>query len=142
MRPGLRRPQRTRAKRCCVRSITWRACCRETCYCSTSTTPRTSTIWWTADPTALARDYQSLRGDPAFLAALDRELIELAGRPTSLFLAERLSAHVGGARIYCKREDFAVAGSHLLMAIVGQALAAKRMGRKTLVSGTVYGRRA
>jgi len=90
---------------------------------------------------ALARDYQSLRGDPAFLAALDRELIELAGRPTSLFLAERLSAHVGGARIYCKREDFAVAGSHLLMAIVGQALAAKRMGRKTLVTGTVYGQK-
>lgn len=87
----------------------------------------------------LATDYQSLRLDPSYLAELDRELILSSGRPSSLFHARRLSEQLGGARIFIKREDLMPAGSTLMTAITGQALCARRLGRKCLVTASHNG---
>jgi tryptophan synthase beta chain len=89
----------------------------------------------------LAKAYDDVRGDTGFLAELDRELIRHFGRPSSLYHAKRLSAHVGGAQIYCKREDLAPEGTALVMAITGQALLARRLGMRTLVTASVYGQK-
>lgn len=90
---------------------------------------------------ALAKAYDELRDDPRFPNDLDRELLFVARRPTPLVHARRLSQHFGGAQIYFKREDTAPAGTHLHINIVGQALLAQRLGKKKLVTGTVYGQR-
>jgi tryptophan synthase beta chain len=90
---------------------------------------------------ALARRYEGLRDDARFLNELDRELLFVARRPTPLMHAQRLSAHFGGAQIYFKREDLAPPGIHLQIAITGQALLARRLGKRALVTGTVYGQR-
>jgi tryptophan synthase beta chain len=90
---------------------------------------------------ALARSYEQLRGDTRFLNDLDRELLFIARRPTPLAHARQLSAHFGGAQIYFKREDLAPAGTQLQIAVVAQALVAQRLGKTTLVTGTVYGQR-
>jgi tryptophan synthase beta chain len=90
---------------------------------------------------ALAEAYALLREDPRFLNELDHELLFVADRPTPLLHARRLSAHLGGAQIYIKREDLAPPGSHLQISVVGQALLAHRLKKKTLVTGTVYGQR-
>ena len=89
----------------------------------------------------LAQAYTQLRDDPQFLNDLDRELLFVADRPTPLLHARRLSEHFGGAQIYIKREDLAPSGSLLQIAIAGQALLARRLNKKTLVTGTVYGQR-
>nr|WP_241696223.1 pyridoxal-phosphate dependent enzyme [Solimonas terrae] len=67
-------------------------------------------------------------------------MIQSAGHPSSLQLAGRLSDHVGGARIYLKREDINSQPAHLLAAVLGQALLAKRMGKKSLVAFSPTGR--
>src|SRR3546814_6415185 len=82
----------------------------------------------------IADGYEAVRTDPRFLAELDSEMIQSAGHPSSLQFAARLSAHLGGARIYLKREDINTQPSHLLAAVLGQALLAKRMGKKKLVA--------
>lgn len=89
----------------------------------------------------LLTPYEAASKDPRFLESLDRELLHIGGRPTSLFHADRLSRHLGGAQIYCKREELTAPGTNLMMAIVGQALFARRLGCKTLVTGTVYGQK-
>jgi tryptophan synthase beta chain len=89
----------------------------------------------------LAQSYGQLRDDPKFLNDLDRELLFVASRPSPLLHARRLSQHLGGAQIYLKREDVAPAGSRLQIHVVGQALLAQRLGKTTLVTGTVYGQR-
>ena len=90
---------------------------------------------------ALAKSYEQLRHDRSFLNDLDRELLFVARRPTPLLHARQLSAHFGGAQLYFKREDMAPAGTQLQIAVVAQALVAQRLGRTTLVTGTVYGQR-
>jgi tryptophan synthase beta chain len=90
---------------------------------------------------ALAQRYDELRDDSRFLNDLDRELLFIARRPTPLVHARQLSAHLGGAQVYFKREDLAPAGSQLQIAVVAQALLAQRLGKATLVTGTVYGQR-
>ncbi|MGH8482094.1 MAG: pyridoxal-phosphate dependent enzyme, partial [Nevskiaceae bacterium] len=89
----------------------------------------------------LARQYESLRGDARFVNDVDRELLFVARRPTPLAHARQLSAHLKGAQIFFKREDLAPAGGALHVAVVGQALLAQRLGKTTLVTGTIYGQR-
>lgn len=87
----------------------------------------------------LAEIWDKLRADPAFLAAFDRELLHFAGRPSSLFHAKRLSDSLHGAQIYLKREDLSPPGTHLMLSVLGQAMTALKLGKKTLVAATSNG---
>ena len=71
--------------------------------------------------------YSEAKADPAFQAELDRYLSEYVGRPSPLTLAERLTAHLGGAKIYLKREDLNHTGAHKINNCIGQILLARRM---------------
>ncbi len=77
----------------------------------------------------LEKLYRTLSADPAFQAEFDRDLAHYVGRPSPLYLAERLTAKVGGAQIYLKREDLNHTGAHKVNNTVGQALLAKHMGK-------------
>ena len=79
----------------------------------------------------LAEVYEAARKDPLFQRELEFQLREYAGRPTNLYLAERLTEHCGGAKIYLKREDLLHTGAHKINNAVGQALLAKRNGQAT-----------
>jgi tryptophan synthase beta chain len=83
--------------------------------------------------------YDEATADPAFRAELQRLLREYAGRPTPLTYARRLSASLGGARIYLKREDLAHTGAHKINNALGQALLALRMGKRRIVAETGAG---
>ncbi len=87
----------------------------------------------------LERAYFAARNDPAFQAELDRLLKHFAGRPTPLFHAKRLSAHLGGAQIYLKREDLLHTGAHKINNCLGQGLLAARMGKTRLIAETGAG---
>jgi tryptophan synthase beta chain len=87
----------------------------------------------------LTEAYAAARRDPAFDAELRRHLREFAGRPTELYLAERLTAHCGGARIYFKREDLLHTGAHKINNALGQALLARRMGKRRIIAETGAG---
>ena len=87
----------------------------------------------------LAAAYEVARKDPVFLAELGRHLREFAGRPTPLYLAERLTQHCGGAKIYLKREDLLHTGAHKINNALAQALLAKRMGKKRIIAETGAG---
>ncbi|MEI7692244.1 MAG: pyridoxal-phosphate dependent enzyme, partial [Actinomycetes bacterium] len=80
----------------------------------------------------------SAREDPAFQAELARLLRDYAGRPTPLYLAERLSA-VAGRTIYLKREDLVHTGAHKINNALGQALLAARMGKRRIIAETGAG---
>jgi tryptophan synthase beta chain len=86
----------------------------------------------------LAEAWSEARADEDFRAELDRLLREFVGRPTPLYLAERLSQAVGG-RVYLKREDLAHTGAHKINNAVGQALLAKRMGKERVIAETGAG---
>jgi len=83
--------------------------------------------------------YEEAAADPAFRGELQRLLHEYAGRPTPLTLAPRLSEALGGARIYLKREDLAHTGAHKINNALGQALLARRMGKRRVVAETGAG---
>lgn len=83
--------------------------------------------------------YKDARQDPLFERELDYQLREFAGRPTSLYLAERLTEHCGGAKIYLKREDLLHTGAHKINNAIGQALLAKRMGKHRIIAETGAG---
>ena len=83
--------------------------------------------------------YAKARVDPQFQAELNRHLAEFAGRPTPLYLAERLTRHCGGAKIYFKREDLLHTGAHKINNAIGQALLARRMGKKRVIAETGAG---
>jgi len=87
----------------------------------------------------LTEAYLRLREDPQFLAELDRDLTHYVGRPSPIYHAERLSAHVGGARILLKREDLNHTGAHKINNTIGQALVAKRMGKPRVIAETGAG---
>src|SRR5689334_4335040 len=70
----------------------------------------------------LDREYAAATKDPLFLIEVDHLLRHFVGRPTPLSFAERLSAHLGGARIYLKREDLAHTGAHKINNTIGQGL--------------------
>ena len=87
----------------------------------------------------LAAAYERLRRDPAFIAELDHDLKHYVGRPSPLYHAARLSAHVGGARIVLKREDLNHTGAHKINNTVGQALVARHMGKPRIIAETGAG---
>lgn len=87
----------------------------------------------------LTKAYENARRDPAFQAELAADFRDYIGRPSPLYWARRLSAEVGGARIYLKREDLNHTGAHKVNNTIGQALLAKRMGKKRLIAETGAG---
>ncbi|MFL7792620.1 MAG: tryptophan synthase subunit beta, partial [Anaerolineae bacterium] len=74
--------------------------------------------------------YLALQDDAEFQAELDDLLCTYVGRPTPLTHARRLTAHLGGAQIYLKREDLAHSGAHKINNALGQALLAQRLGKQ------------
>jgi tryptophan synthase beta chain len=87
----------------------------------------------------LEHQYESARTDAAFQAELTALLKDFAGRPTPLYFAKRLTEELGGARIYLKREDLLHTGAHKINNALGQALLAKRMGKKRIIAETGAG---
>ncbi len=87
----------------------------------------------------LEEAYRESQVDPQFQEELQHYLAKYVGRPSPLFLADRLTAHCGGARIYLKREDLNHTGAHKVNNTVGQALLAKRMGKKKVIAETGAG---
>ena len=87
----------------------------------------------------LAEAYEEAKRDSAFQEELSRQLKTFAGRPTELYFAERLTRELGGARIYLKREDLLHTGAHKINNALGQALLAKRMGKKRIIAETGAG---
>ena len=87
----------------------------------------------------LERTYLEARDDPRFQAELHELLARYAGRPTPLYFARRLSEHLGGARIWLKREDLLHTGAHKINNSLGQALLARRMGKKRIIAETGAG---
>ncbi|MFT6466143.1 MAG: tryptophan synthase beta chain [Halopseudomonas sp.] len=83
--------------------------------------------------------YQRLSADPDFQAEFDYDLAHYVGRPSPLYLAERLTAKVGGAQIYLKREDLNHTGAHKVNNTIGQALLAKHMGKPRVIAETGAG---
>ena len=88
---------------------------------------------------ALRQAYERYSNDPAFLAELDADLRHYVGRPSPLYLAERWSQTLGGARVFLKREDLNHTGAHKVNNPVGQALLAKRMGKTRIIAETGAG---
>ena len=87
----------------------------------------------------LTAAYESARKDPKFAAEFGALLRDFAGRPTPLQFAERLTAHLGGPRIYLKREDLLHTGAHKINNSIGQGLLVKRMGKPRIVAETGAG---
>jgi tryptophan synthase beta chain len=87
----------------------------------------------------LERAYEEAKDDPAFQAELSAWLADYAGRPTPLYLAERLSAQLGGARIYFKRDELTHTGAHKINNTIGQILLARRMGKRRIIAETGAG---
>ncbi len=83
--------------------------------------------------------YTQAKNDPSFQKELDYYLSEYAGRPTPLYFAENLTKKTGGAKIYLKREDLPHGGAHKINNTLGQALLAKRMGKKRVIAETGAG---
>ncbi|MGR8947511.1 MAG: tryptophan synthase subunit beta [Gammaproteobacteria bacterium] len=87
----------------------------------------------------LREAYERYIQDPDFLAELDHDLAHFVGRPSPLYFAERWTKKLGGAQIYLKREDLNHTGAHKVNNTVGQALLAKRMGKKRIIAETGAG---
>lgn len=87
----------------------------------------------------LEAEYRKASADPAFQAEFEYYLREFCGRPTPLYLAERLTRQLGGARIYLKREDLLHTGAHKINNCIGQALLARRMGKRRVIAETGAG---
>lgn len=87
----------------------------------------------------LEEKYNELKDDAEFKAELDYYLNEYGGRPSRLYYAERMTKDLGGAKIYLKREDLNHTGAHKINNVLGQALIAKRMGKKKVIAETGAG---
>jgi len=87
----------------------------------------------------LEQAYADARKDPKFQSELDSLLHDFAGRPTPLQFASRLSEHLGGPRVYLKREDLLHTGAHKINNCIGQGLLAVRMGKRRVVAETGAG---
>ena len=83
--------------------------------------------------------FEKYKDDPEFLAEFRHYLKDYSGRETPLYFAESLTDHLGGAKIYLKREDLNHLGSHKLNNVLGQILLAKRMGKKRIIAETGAG---
>lgn len=87
----------------------------------------------------IAVKYEEIKNDPAFLAEYNNLLNDYAGRPSPLYFARNLTKKLGGAKIYLKREDLNHTGAHKINHTLGEALLAKRMGKKKLLAETGAG---
>ena len=87
----------------------------------------------------LEKNYLKIRNDPVFKKELNKLLVEYAGRPTPLYLAKNLTKKIGGAKIYLKREDLLHGGAHKINNTLGQALLARKMGKKRIIAETGAG---
>ncbi|MGH6907209.1 MAG: tryptophan synthase subunit beta, partial [Aestuariivirga sp.] len=87
----------------------------------------------------LEQAYKRAKADPAFQAELDSFLEHYVGRPSPLYFAERLTAHLGGAKIYFKRDELNHTGAHKINNVMGQILLARRMGKKRIIAETGAG---
>jgi len=87
----------------------------------------------------LEQEYLAAMADPAFRAELDRCYREIAGRPSELYFARRLTEKLGGAKVYLKREDMNHTGAHKINNTVGQGLLTLRMGKKRVIAETGAG---
>ena len=87
----------------------------------------------------LERCYERFRGDRDFVAELEGLLRDYAGRPSLLYFAGKMSADLGGARVYLKREDLNHTGSHKINNVLGQVLLAKKMGKTRVIAETGAG---
>lgn len=87
----------------------------------------------------LVKEYEAARQDAVFQGELKKLLADFVGRPTPLYFAERLTAHLGGAKIYLKREDLLHTGAHKINNTMGQILLARRMGKKRVIAETGAG---
>jgi tryptophan synthase beta chain len=88
---------------------------------------------------AVEAAYDAAKADPAFKTELDYYLKHYVGRPSPLFLAERLTRHWGGAKIYMKREELNHTGAHKINNVLGQVLLARRMGKTRIIAETGAG---
>ena len=89
--------------------------------------------------TELERAYDHYKNDPAFQGELTALLNDYAGRPSRLYYAAKMTAELGGAKIYLKREDLNHTGAHKINNVLGQALLAKKMGKTRLIAETGAG---
>src|ERR1041385_437388 len=87
----------------------------------------------------LEQAYTAAKADPAFQAEMDKLLTHYVGRPSPLYYAERLTQHLGGAKIYFKRDELNHTGAHKINNCVGQALLARRMGKTRIIAETGAG---
>ncbi|ALT77316.1 tryptophan synthase subunit beta [Paucibacter sp. KCTC 42545] len=87
----------------------------------------------------LKQAYAHYSKDPEFIAEFNKELAHFVGRPSPIYHADRLSRELGGAQIFLKREDLNHTGAHKINNTIGQALLAKRMGKKRIIAETGAG---
>ena len=87
----------------------------------------------------LEQTYLEMKNDSVFLSELKTLLKDYVGRPTSLYFAEGITKHLGGAKIYLKREDLCHTGAHKINNALGQILLAKRMGKSRIIAETGAG---
>ena len=87
----------------------------------------------------LEKAYEEAKADPAFVAELKNLQTHYTGRPSPLYFAERMTKHLGGAKIYFKRDELNHTGSHKINNCLGQILLAKRMGKTRIIAETGAG---
>ena len=85
------------------------------------------------------KTYNNIKEDPSFQKDVENYLNDFVGRPSPLFYARRLTEHLGGAKIYFKREDLNHTGAHKVNNCIGQILVAQRMGKKRIIAETGAG---
>ena len=83
--------------------------------------------------------YESAKSDPSFDAEWRRLLRDYVGRPSPLWFAERITEHLGGAKVYFKRDELNHTGAHKINAVLGQILLARRMGKTRIIAETGAG---
>src|ERR1700747_3413281 len=87
----------------------------------------------------LEKAYAEAKADAAFQAEMNGHLRDYVGRPSPLYFAERLTEHLGGAKIYFKRAELNHTGSHKVNNVLGQSMLARRMGKKRIIAETGAG---
>ena len=87
----------------------------------------------------LEKAYADAKADPAFQAEMNGYLKHYVGRPSPLYFAERLTEHLGGAKIYFKREELNHTGAHKINNVLGQIMLARRMGKTRIIAETGAG---
>jgi tryptophan synthase beta chain len=88
---------------------------------------------------SLEKAYEEAKADPSFQAELKSFLKHYVGRPSPLYFAERLTGHLGGAKVYLKRDELNHTGAHKINNVLGQILLALRMGKKRIIAETGAG---